>query len=143
MDTCAHAVPLCSRQESGNACTTRVGLKVQARYSAAKALAHPWISQDGVAPTTPIDISIMKNMQRFAGYNAVKKAILVEVAKTFKPSEIEHLQKQFALMDTDNSGTISIEEMINAVSALKTGEHGQSVYHADEVRKVRTPPLFY
>lgn len=55
----------------------------QARYSAAKALAHPWICQDGVAPETPLDITIMSNMKRFSGYNSVKKAILVEIAKTF------------------------------------------------------------
>lgn len=84
----------------------------------------------------------MKNMQRFAGYNTVKKAILVEVAKTFKPKEIEHLQKQFALMDTDNSGTISIEEMITAVSAFKTGEDGHAVYKAEEVRQVRCVAVF-
>jgi hypothetical protein len=111
-------------------------LFVQARFSAAKALAHPWISQDGVAPSTPLDISIMQNMKRFSAYNNVKKTILIEVAKTFDPKDIEHLQKQFVLMDVDNSGTITIEEMIRAMTALKTGEDGQPVYNAQQVRDV-------
>ena len=114
---------------------------VQARFSAAKALSHPWISRDGVAPSTPLDIKIMQNMQRFAGYNNVKKAILVEVAKTFEPKEIEHLQQQFAIMDKDNSGTITIEEMITAMSTFKTGHDGKSVYNADQVRDVRIASL--
>jgi serine/threonine protein kinase len=119
---------LCRRQRRASG--------MQARFSAAKALAHPWISQDGIASTTPLDIRIMQNMQRFAGYNQVKKAILIEVAKTFDPKEIEHLQRQFALMDEDNSGTISIQEMINAVSTFKTGREGKSVYNAKQVEEV-------
>lgn len=110
---------------------------MQARFSAAKALSHPWISLDGVAPSAPLDIKIMQNMQRFAGYNNVKKAILVEVAKTFDPKDIEHLQKQFALMDVDKSGTITIEEMIRAMTTFRTGEDGKPVYDAQQVREVR------
>lgn len=110
---------------------------MQARFSAAKALSHPWISQDGVAPDTPLDIRIMQNIQRFAGYNQVKKAILVEVAKTFEPKELEHLKQQFALLDKDDSGTISIEEMIQALANFRTGHDGTAVYHDKDVREVR------
>jgi hypothetical protein len=79
----------------------------------------------------------MQNMKRFASYNNVKKAILIEVAKTFDPKDIEHLQKQFVLMDVDNSGTITIEEMIRAMTAFRTGEGGQAVYDPQQVREVR------
>jgi hypothetical protein len=78
----------------------------------------------------------MQNMKRFASYNNVKKAILIEVAKTFDPKDIEHLQKQFVLMDVDNSGTITIEEMIRAMTSFRTGEGGEAVYDPQQVREV-------
>lgn len=109
---------------------------LQARFSASKALAHPWIAQDGIAPDAPLDVRVIQNMSRFAGYNRVKKAILVEIAKTFKENEISDLRKQFAVMDADNSGTISIDEMVKAMASFKTGENGKPVFSAEEIQQV-------
>jgi Ca2+-binding EF-hand superfamily protein len=109
---------------------------VQARFSAAKALSHPWISQDGIASDAPLDVRVIQNMSRFAGYNRVKKAILVEIAKTFKETEIADLRKQFAVMDADNSGTISIDEMVQAMTSFKTGENGKPVFSAEDIQQV-------
>ena len=109
---------------------------VQARYSAAKALAHPWISQDGAAPDTPLDVLVVQNIRKFAGYNRVKQAILVEIAKTFDPNEIVDLRRQFALLDKDGSGTISIEEMVNALGDLRTGESATTVFSAQDIQEV-------
>lgn len=114
---------------------------IQARYSAARALAHPWIAQDGIAPDAPLDVRVIQNMNRFAGYNRVKKAILVEIARTFKESEIADLRRQFAVMDTDNSGTISIEEMFKAMTSFKTGEDGKPVFSKEEISRVGTCKL--
>lgn len=114
---------------------------MQARYSAARALAHPWIAQDGIAPDAPLDVRVIQNMSRFASYNRVKKAILVEIAKTFKESEISDLRRQFAVMDTDNSGTISIDEMFKAMTSFKTGENGKPVFSEEEIKGVRCPSV--
>lgn len=113
---------------------------MQARYSAARALAHPWIAQDGKAPDAPLDVRVIQNMSRFAGYNRVKKAILVQIARTFKESEISDLRRQFAVMDTDNSGTISIDEMFKAMTSFKTGENGKPVFSKQEISRVRPLP---
>lgn len=109
---------------------------MQARYSAAKALAHPWISQDGAAPDAPLDVLVVQNIRKFSGYNRVKQAILVEIAKTFEASEIVDLRRQFALLDKDGSGTISIEEMVNALSDLRTGESAKNVFSAQDIQEV-------
>lgn len=112
---------------------------MQARYSAARGLAHPWISQDGIAPDAPLDVRVIQNMSRFASYNRVKKAILIEIAKTFKEAEISDLRRQFAVMDKDNSGTISIDEMFEAMTRFKTGENGKPVFSKEEISRVCMP----
>lgn len=53
-------------------------------------------------------------------------------------SELRHLSQQFALLDTDNSGTISIEEMMQALASFRTGEDGGPVYNSEEIRAVRS-----
>lgn len=122
----------------GSDCTHPI-IEVQARYSAARALAHPWISQDGAAPDAPLDVLVVQNIRKFSGYNRVKQAILVEIAKTFEANEIVDLRRQFALLDTDGSGTISIEEMVNALSHLRTGETAKNVFSAQDIQEVRVP----
>lgn len=117
---------------------------MQARYSAARALAHPWIAQDGAAPDAPLDVLVVQNIRKFSGYNRVKQAILVEIAKTFEADEIVDLRRQFALLDKDGSGTISIEEMVNALSDLRTGESAKNVFSAQDIQEVsgnHTGPL--
>ncbi|RHN57561.1 putative protein kinase CAMK-CDPK family [Medicago truncatula] len=61
------------------------------RISAYEVLNHPWIKEDGEAPDTPLD-------------NAV-------IASCLSEEEIMGLKQMFKGMDTDNSGTITIEEL--------------------------------
>jgi Ca2+-binding EF-hand superfamily protein len=51
-----------------------------------------------------------------------QRLFLRRVAETFTGGELQDLRAQFALMDRDGSGTISYNELVDAVKAMKTGE---------------------
>ncbi|KAB1200733.1 Calcium-dependent protein kinase isoform 2 [Morella rubra] len=84
------------------------------RISSAQVLEHPWIREDGEASDTPLDSAVLSRMKQFRAMNTLKKLALKVIAENLLEEEIKGLKAMFTNMDTDNSGTITYEE-------LKTG----------------------
>ncbi|KAJ0799418.1 putative protein kinase CAMK-CDPK family [Helianthus annuus] len=61
------------------------------RITAHEVLCHPWISVDGVAPDKPLDPAV--------------------IASKLSEDEIAGLKQMFKMIDTDNSGNITFEEL--------------------------------
>ncbi|KAJ4912856.1 Calcium-dependent protein kinase 15 [Raphanus sativus] len=80
------------------------------RISAAQALEHPWI-RGGEAPDNPIDSAVLSRMKQFRAMNKLKKLALKVIAESLSEEEIKGLKTMFANMDTDQSGTITYEEL--------------------------------
>ncbi|KAL9325489.1 hypothetical protein ACSQ67_006134 [Phaseolus vulgaris] len=84
------------------------------RITSAQVLEHPWMREGGEASDKPIDSAVLSRMKQFRAMNKLKKLALKVIAENLSEEEIKGLKAMFANMDTDNSGTITYEE-------LKTG----------------------
>ncbi|EFJ07310.1 calcium dependent protein kinase 34 [Selaginella moellendorffii] len=81
------------------------------RLSAADVLQHPWIKEDGDAPDKLIDGEVLSRMKNFSAMNKLKKVALKIISESLSEEEIIKLKDMFKQMDTDNSGTITFEEL--------------------------------
>ncbi|KAK8710386.1 hypothetical protein V6N13_145711 [Hibiscus sabdariffa] len=93
------------------------------RLTAAQALSHPWIKNyDDVK--VPLDIHIFKLMKAYLRSSSLRKAALRALSKTLTVDELFYLKEQFALLEPNKNGTISLENikvalMKNATDAMK------------------------
>ncbi|XP_073144408.1 calcium-dependent protein kinase 17-like [Henckelia pumila] len=81
------------------------------RLTAFQVLNHPWIKEDGEAPDTPLDNAVLDRLKQFTAMNQFKKVALRVIAGCLSEEEIMGLKQMFKSMDTDNSGTITLEEL--------------------------------
>lgn len=88
----------------------------RARLTAAQALSHPWVRENGNASEIPLDISVLSNMRQFVKYNRLKQFALRALASTLDEEEISDLKDQFHAIDVDKNGAISLEEMRQALA---------------------------
>ncbi|OVA01878.1 Protein kinase domain [Macleaya cordata] len=90
------------------------------RLSAVEVLNHPWVREDGDASDKPIDIAVLTRMKQFRAMNKLKKVALKVIAENLSEEEIMGLKEMFKSMDTDNSGTITFEELKAGLPKLGT-----------------------
>ncbi|KAJ7545741.1 hypothetical protein O6H91_08G007900 [Diphasiastrum complanatum] len=88
------------------------------RWTATSILQHPWMREDGEAPDVPLDNVVLSRMKQFSATNKLKKLALTVIAKSLNEEEIIGLKKMFMAMDTDKSGTITLEELKNGLTLL-------------------------
>ncbi|KAL5994794.1 Calcium-dependent protein kinase 17 [Asimina triloba] len=81
---------------------------------------HPWIKEDGEAPDTPLDNAVLNRLKQFTAMNNFKKVALRVIAGCLSEEEIMGLKAMFKNMDTDNSGTITLEELKQGLSKQGT-----------------------
>ncbi|EOA30276.1 hypothetical protein CARUB_v10013403mg [Capsella rubella] len=88
------------------------------RISAADVLQHPWLREGGEASDKPIDSAVLSRMKQFRAMNKLKKLALKVIAENINTEEIQGLKAMFANIDTDNSGTITYEELKEGLAKL-------------------------
>ncbi|XP_057469596.1 calcium-dependent protein kinase 11-like isoform X1 [Actinidia eriantha] len=81
------------------------------RISAHEVLCHPWIVDDRLAPDKPLDSAVLSRLKQFSAMNKLKKMALRVIAERLSEEEIGGLKQLFKMIDTDNSGTITFEEL--------------------------------
>ncbi|XP_064961568.1 calcium-dependent protein kinase 4-like [Musa acuminata AAA Group] len=86
------------------------------RLTAAQALSHPWVREGGNASEIPLDISVLANMRKFVKYSRLKQFALRAIASTLDEDELADLKDQFQAIDIDKSGSISLDEMRQALA---------------------------
>lgn len=90
------------------------------RLTAFQVLNHPWIKEDGDAPDVPLDNAVLDRLTKFRAMNKFKKVALRVIAGCLSEEEIMGLKEMFKSMDTDNSGTITFEELKQGLSKQGT-----------------------
>ncbi|GAY42854.1 hypothetical protein CUMW_070110 [Citrus unshiu] len=88
------------------------------RITAAEALEHPWLKEDGATSDKPIDSAVLTRMKQFRAMNKMKKLALKVIAENLSTEEIKGLKQMFNNIDTDASGTITCEELRDGLSRL-------------------------
>ncbi|CDP17874.1 unnamed protein product [Coffea canephora] len=81
------------------------------RITAHEVLCHPWIVDDKVAPDKPLGSAVLSRLKQFSAMNKLKKMALRVIAERLSEEEIGGLGQLFKMIDTDNSGTITFEEL--------------------------------
>ncbi|GMI82464.1 calcium-dependent protein kinase 29 [Hibiscus trionum] len=82
------------------------------RITAAQALEHPWMKEGGDASDKPIDCAVHSRLKQFRVMNKLKKLALKVIAENLSSEEeIRGLKQMFNNIDTDGSGTITLEEL--------------------------------
>ncbi|CAN8237270.1 unnamed protein product [Cochlearia groenlandica] len=81
------------------------------RLTAHQVLCHPWVRVDGVAPDKPLDSAVLSRMKQFSAMNKFKKMALRVIAESLSEEEIAGLKEMFNMIDADNSGQITFEEL--------------------------------
>ncbi|KAL7139145.1 hypothetical protein ABFS83_09G031800 [Erythranthe nasuta] len=84
------------------------------RLTAQQVLDHPWIQHAKKASNVPLGDVVRARLKQFSGMNKFKKKALRVIAEHLSVEEVEVMRDMFALMDTDNDGKVTYEE-------LKTG----------------------
>ncbi|XP_026666112.1 LOW QUALITY PROTEIN: calcium-dependent protein kinase 17-like [Phoenix dactylifera] len=81
------------------------------RLNAHEVLCHPWVQVDGVAPDKPLNSAVLSRLKQFSAMNKLKKMALRVIAEMMSEEEITGLKEMFKMIDTDNSGQITYEEL--------------------------------
>ncbi|KAI4364154.1 hypothetical protein MLD38_020284 [Melastoma candidum] len=81
------------------------------RITAHEVLCHPWVQVDGVAPDKPLDPAVLSRLKQFSAMAKLKKIAIRVIADILSEEEIAGLKGMFEMIDTDNSGSITLEEL--------------------------------
>ncbi|XP_031116007.1 CDPK-related kinase 5-like [Ipomoea triloba] len=98
------------------------------RMTAAQALCHPWIKSCNDTKV-PLDILIFKLMKAYMRSSALRKAALRALSKTLTVDELFYLKEQFALLEPNKNGTISLENIKTALMKYATDAMKESRIH--------------
>ncbi|KIY92961.1 hypothetical protein MNEG_15002 [Monoraphidium neglectum] len=90
--------------------------RAELRPSAKEMLQHEWIREGGVAGDNVIQQEVLHRMKSFAGMNKFKKHAAMVIASHLPSDQIRGLNELFDSMDTDGSGTITLDELRRACS---------------------------
>uniref|UniRef100_A0A803KSE8 non-specific serine/threonine protein kinase n=1 Tax=Chenopodium quinoa TaxID=63459 RepID=A0A803KSE8_CHEQI len=93
------------------------------RITAAQALCHPWLRNQGEVKV-PLDVLVFKLLKIYMCSSSLRKAALRALSKTLTVDELFYLKEQFALLQPSKNGTISLENikealLKNATDAMK------------------------
>ncbi|KHN17081.1 Calcium-dependent protein kinase SK5 [Glycine soja] len=79
---------------------------------------HPWIVDDSVAPDKPLDPAVLTRLKHFSTMNKLQKMALRIIAERLSEEEIGGLKELFKMIDEDNSGTITFEELKDSLKSV-------------------------
>ncbi|KAG6537897.1 hypothetical protein ZIOFF_003000 [Zingiber officinale] len=91
-------------------------------------LRHPWVQIDGVAPDKPLDSAVLSRLKQFSAMNKLKKIAIRVIAEQLSEDEIAGLKQMFKMIDTDNSGQISFEELKAGLERVGTNLKESEIY---------------
>ncbi|KDP36070.1 hypothetical protein JCGZ_08714 [Jatropha curcas] len=81
------------------------------RLTAHEVLCHPWVQVEGVAPDKPLDSAVLSRLKQFSAMAKLKRIAIRIIAESLSEEEIAGLREMFKMIDADNSGQITLEEL--------------------------------
>ncbi len=109
--------PWPSISDEAKACVARMlEMDPKKRATANEILADPWMKVNGCASDKPMDDAIVSRLNSFANMNRFKKEAMKVIASNMPMDEITGLRNLFESIDTDKSGTITAQELKEALA---------------------------
>ncbi|XP_071709665.1 calcium-dependent protein kinase 1-like [Rutidosis leptorrhynchoides] len=99
------------------------------RLTAHEVLCHPWVQVDGVAPDKPLDSAVLSRMKQFSAMNKLKKMALRVIAESLSEEEIAGLKQMFQMIDVDNSGQITFDELKAGLKRVGANLKESEIYY--------------
>ncbi|WOK97135.1 hypothetical protein Cni_G05843 [Canna indica] len=81
------------------------------RLTAQQVLEHPWLQNAKKASDVPLGDIVRTRLKQFSVMNRFKKKAMRVIAEHLSIEEVEVIRDMFKLMDTDNNGKVSFEEL--------------------------------
>ncbi|KAL2522782.1 CDPK-related kinase 5 [Forsythia ovata] len=89
------------------------------RMTAAQAMCHPWIKNSNDVKVH-LDILIFKLLKAYMRSSPLRKAALRSLSKTLTVDQLFYLKEQFALLEPSKNGTISLDNIKEALTRNAT-----------------------
>ncbi|KAL8509546.1 hypothetical protein ACS0TY_016679 [Phlomoides rotata] len=99
------------------------------RLTAHQVLCHPWVQVDGVAPDKPLDPAVLSRLTQFSAMDKLKKMALRVIAESLSEEEIAGLKEMFKMIDTDNSGYITFQELKDGLRRYGANVNESDIYN--------------
>lgn len=113
--------PWPSISEEAKACVARMlEMNPKKRATAAEILTDPWMKVNGCASDKPMSDAIVSRLNNFASMNKFKKEAMKVIASNMPLDEITGLRNLFESIDADKSGTITAQELRDALGKKGT-----------------------
>ncbi|CAL0319937.1 unnamed protein product [Lupinus luteus] len=90
------------------------------RLTAEQVLGHPWLQNAKKAPNVPLGDIVRSRLKQFAVMNRFKKKALRVIVEYLSVEEVEIIKDIFTLMDTDNDGRVTFEELKSGLRKVGT-----------------------
>lgn len=88
------------------------------RLTAQEVLDHPWIQNAKKAPNVPLGETVRARLKQFSVMNKLKKRALGVIAEHLSVEEVAGIKEAFQLMDVDNKGKVSLDQLRNGIQKL-------------------------
>ncbi|XP_073274126.1 calcium-dependent protein kinase 20-like [Primulina huaijiensis] len=88
------------------------------RLTAHQVLCHPWLQVNSETPDKPLDSAVLSRLKQFSAMNKLKKIAIRVIAESLSEEEIAGLKEMFKMIDVDNSGQITLEELKNGLERV-------------------------
>ncbi|KAG7573761.1 Protein kinase domain [Arabidopsis suecica] len=90
------------------------------RLTAQQVLCHPWIRDEGTAPDTPLDTTVLSRLKKFSATDKLKKMALRVIAERLSEEEIHELRETFKTIDSEKSGRVTYKELKRGLERFNT-----------------------
>lgn len=119
LDLCSHPWPDIS--DAAKDCIQKMLHPQPSKRATAKdILKHKWMKENGVASSKALDNAVLERIKKFSAMNRLKKEALRVIALNLPNEEIAGLKQMFISMDTDKSGTITVDELKQGMKRMGT-----------------------
>jgi len=85
--------------------------RTKVRYSAKKALMHPWLQ--GKAGTENLGMNVLQSISNYSSVSRLKRVLVKLLASKLTASDQRALRRQFDKIDKDGDGVINLKELTN------------------------------
>ncbi|CAH2059179.1 unnamed protein product [Thlaspi arvense] len=90
------------------------------RLTAQQVLCHPWIRDEGNAPDTPLDTTVLSRLRKFSATDKLKKMALRVIAERLSEEDIHGLRETFKTIDSDKNGRVTYKELKTVFERFNT-----------------------
>ncbi|KAF2322151.1 hypothetical protein GH714_007916 [Hevea brasiliensis] len=85
------------------------------RLTVEEVLEHPWIQNARDVPNVNLGENVGAKIKQFSLMNKFKKRVLRVVADNLPDEQVDGIKQMFYMMDTDNTGDLTFEELKNGL----------------------------